>query len=200
MEEINGKSAILSHLSKFYKAQQGVLIEEVEAREATLEDVLVYKSNLGQPHWLYISLGLTELYDKESNVVDVSGFGIEFVFRLKAHPKDTTPPVWVKHFLDNLAKYVFDSGQNFDEYEFMDAGGVICQDVPTQLTAVAFVEDKELGIVQTPNGIVRFLQVVGLTAQEMAVFATDDYPMILEQLWQRNPYFVTDLARKSVVK
>jgi suppressor of fused-like protein len=200
MEEINGKSAILSHLDKFYKAQQGVLIEEVQEREGTLEDVVVYKSNLGQAHWLYVSLGLTELYDKESSVPDVSGFGIELVFRLKAHPKDTTPPVWVKHFLDNLAKYVFESGQNFDEYEFMDAGGVICQDVPTQLTAVAFVQDEQLRVIETPNGMVRFLQVIGLTAQEMAVFATDDYPMLLEQLWQRNSYFVTDLARKSMVK
>lgn len=200
MEELNGKSSIAKHLQRFYKQANGFLIEEkVPLKNPYLEEVIAYKSTEGgKSHWHYVTMGLSELYEKETEIEDISGFGIELSFRLLAG-NEKTPPVWVKHFLENLAVYVFESGESFKEHECLDAGGVICQDVATQLTAVAFIEDKHLRSIETPNGNLRFLQVIGLTNKELQIFSGNDYQKWLSKFLQNNPLGITDLMRKEIV-
>lgn len=195
-----GKSAILAHIHNFYKPNEGFAIEELQApkKDLYLEDVRAYKNAAhAQPYWHYIGLGLSELYDKESDFEEVSGFGIELSFKLLCG-EEKTPPVWVKHFLENLAKFVFESGESFNEYDCSDAGGVICQDVPTKLTAVAFIQDSMLGNIATPNGTVRFLQVIGLTSKELTVFSGNDYTKWLAKFLATNRDGVTNLAREEI--
>src|ERR1700679_2089959 len=47
-----------------------------------LDGVSVYKRERPSPHWHFVSYGLTELYVKESDDTEVSGFGFELTFRL----------------------------------------------------------------------------------------------------------------------
>lgn len=202
MQEQNGKTSILQHLLKYYRPVDGFVIEDKTPKTGTfLEDVLAYKhidNRSKQTHWHYITLGLSELYDKETQHETVSGFGIELSFRLLCG-QEKTPPVWVKHFLENLAAYVFNSAESFEEYQCLDAGGVICQDVDTQLTAIAFVNDKQLQDIDTPNGNLNFLQVIGLTAEELEIFGTDNYLTWLKNFTKHNYLGITDLMREEIL-
>jgi suppressor of fused len=196
-----GKNAILTHLQTFYSPAEGFAIEELKTPRKTpyIEDLSVYKNTKGKaPYWHYIGLGLSELYEKESEFDEVSGFGIELTFNLLCG-NEKTPPVWVKHFLENLASYVFEQGESFNEYECLDAKGVICQDVPTQLTALAFIPDQMLGSIATPNGSLTFLQVIGLTNKELEIFAGDNYQQWLQEFLRLHPNGVTDLARNEIL-
>ena len=61
------------------------------------------------------SHALSELYAKESDDPEVSGYGFELTFRLAMEPGEVAdanaePPTWALNFLQNLARYVFQSG------------------------------------------------------------------------------------------
>jgi hypothetical protein len=53
---------------------------------------------------------MTDLYAKEPDDPAESGWGFEFTFRLARDPADTEPPIWAANLLQNLARYVFTSG------------------------------------------------------------------------------------------
>src|SRR5687767_4519289 len=73
-----------------------------------LDGISVYRR---PDHWHFVSFGMSELYEKESDVADQSGWGFEFTFRLAGG--GDKPPMWAVNFLQNLARYVFTSGNPF---------------------------------------------------------------------------------------
>ena len=95
----------------------------------------------------------------------MSGWGFELTFRL-AHGKEKQPPNWAINFLMNLGTYVRRSGNPFGAGHFMDLNGPICVGSDTAIRAIGFTPDPQLGSIDTPNGRVEFLQVVGLTTDE----------------------------------
>src|SRR5688500_9386346 len=46
-----------------------------------LDGISVYPRDEPVPHWHYVSYGMTELYEKQSENPDESGWGFEFTFR-----------------------------------------------------------------------------------------------------------------------
>src|SRR5207247_650469 len=91
----------------------GPVQKYAEGGNDPLDGVSVYK-NLDPPHWHYITFGLSELYEKESDIPDVSGFGFELTFRLACKPEADSPPIWAVKFLQSLAKYVVNRRRGFD--------------------------------------------------------------------------------------
>lgn len=149
-------------------------------------------------HWHFVSYGMSELYEKESDDPDESGWGFEFTFRL-ARAGEAEPPIWAANFLQNLARYVFSSGNPFGPGHHVDLNGPISLAEPdTAIRAITFVDDPELGVVGTPHGRVRFLQVVGLTLEEYATIEQWDAEALLRALAPHLPLFVTDLGRGSL--
>ena len=67
------------------------------------------------------------------------------------------------------------------------------------IRALTFVEDPELGTIDTPHGRVQFLQVVGLTVQEYEAATGGRAGELLAHLAPHMPVFVTDTARGSLV-
>ncbi len=130
-----------------------------------LDKVSAWQVSGPVPHWLYVSYGFSELYEKDSPFGDVSGFGFELTLRLARTSGETTPPTWPVAFLQAVARYVFRTGNVFDSGHFMDLGEPI-DDAGSVVTAVGFSPDSRLGVLQTPLGAVRFLQVIGLTTEE----------------------------------
>ena len=53
-----------------------------------------------------------------------------------------------------------------------DANGPICLGADTKLTALAFTLDPELPAIETPNGHIEFIQMVGITADELEAMQT----------------------------
>ena len=164
-----------------------------------LDGISVYKSDVAPVHWHFISYGMSELYTKESDNPDLSGFGIEFSFRLVRAAAEEKPPMWVMNFMQNLARYVYQTGNVFDVGHRMDAHGPIALEHETEIRAIAFTQDPQLGAIETPHGYLRFLQIVGITCDElktMQQWTTDDFLTVLSA---DNPLLVTDLARKSLL-
>jgi suppressor of fused-like protein len=163
-----------------------------------LDGVSFYPRAAPVPHWHLVGYGMSELYAKETDDPDESGWGFEFTLRVARDAGDDEPPMWAASLLQNLARYVVSSGNWFEPGHHMNANGPIRQDYATQVTALAFVEDPELGTIATPHGRVQFLQVVGLTGDEYAAVRQWDTDGVLSLLADRLPLLVTDLDRVSV--
>jgi hypothetical protein len=149
------------------------------------------------PHWHIVGYGMSELYAKETDNSEESGWGFELTFRVARHDGDDEPPIWAANLLQNLARYVFSSGNWFSPGDHMNTNGPIRQDYPTDVTALAFVEDPELGTIATPHGRLQFLQVVGLTEAEYVAARQWDTRGVLGLLADRQPLLVTDPDRQS---
>ena len=82
----------------------------------------------------------------------------------------------------------------------MDLNGPIALGKSTNIVAIAFAYDLELAPVDSPNGRVEFLQVVGLTSDEFRAARCWNTVGFLEVLSKGNPLMITDLARDSILE
>lgn len=176
----------------------GTMIPAFLGGNDPLDGVEVWKSEHGLPHWHYVTYGFTELYEKESDNQRESGYGFELTFRLRRGGEEQ-PPAWPISLLQNLARYVFSSGNAFGPGHHMDANGPIALETDTRLTALGFRVDPELGELDTPNGHVAFLQAVGLTKDEMDAMMCWNGEKFLAELAKQIPLCITDLSRASVM-
>lgn len=187
------------------------VLERVYADQAPLHWGTIIKWSLGGPdpldgtsaydagdHWHYVSYGLTELYDKESEDPDESGWGFELSFRLdKADARDA-PPVWPVGFMQNLARYVFETGNVLSPGDHMSCNGPIGLDDRTALTAILVAHDPGLPKrVQSPHGAFGFHQIVGITSDELDAAQTYDGAKLAELIAQRSAKLVTRMDRAS---
>jgi suppressor of fused len=163
-----------------------------------LQGISAYRSEYGgRPHWHFVTYGYSELYDKESDDPDQSGFGFEMTVRVIDPEATAEPPPWVLSMLQNIARYVFQSGNAFAVGHHMTANGPIALGRQTLLEACAFVADPQLPAITTPNGRVEFLQLVGLTLEEYEASKRWDTVKLLSVVPACAPALVTDLSRPS---
>ena len=150
-------------------------------------------------HFHYVTLGFTNLfYDEEFAENEVSGFGFELTFRHLPVGGDPEKPLWAVNLLQNIAKYVFSTKNFFDTYHYMSANGPIRRDTDTDITAIVFYADHEMGELHSPHGHLKFLQLFGITGQEYINLKEGKYsvPDLLDRHKLTNPLLITDLARK----
>ncbi|KAL2739870.1 suppressor of fused [Vespula maculifrons] len=124
------------------------------------------------PHWHYVSLGLSDLHGDgrlhpKSGPGRPSGFGFELTFRLVRERGETTPPTWPANVMQQLAKYVFNSGN------MLLPGDHVSWHAPLdnssgRITQILMGRDPQLpASVSTPHGEVSFVQIVGVTSEEL---------------------------------
>jgi suppressor of fused-like protein len=101
--------------------------------------------------------------------------------------------------LQNLARYVFKTGNVFRPGETMPANGPIALDTDTLIWSMAMTSDPELPVVETPNGHLEFIQVVGLTVEEASAAKQWSAQHLLDALLPRMPLWITDLDRGSLL-
>ncbi|MBQ4804010.1 suppressor of fused domain protein [Aquimarina sp. MMG015] len=190
---------------KLYPNQEpkhyGTVIKYMLGGEDPLDGVSIYESKNQNNHYHFVSYGMSNLYyDLDNCEEEFSGWGFEFTFRLIPFEEDNEDPKWVISLMQNLAKYVFNSKKWFEEYHFIPANGPIRLNTETNITAIAFVEDPEMGTIKTPNGNVQFLQMVGITTEEYEQLKqnpkTGETKIVLDRLKKENPLLITDLKRK----
>lgn len=145
--------------------------------------------------WLFLTLGLSELFDKESDDPAISGWGFELTMRIPRSGAEDQPPQWPLRLLNRLGSYVFSAAAPFAAGHRMAPGGPITGADNTRLTALAFAQDPELESISTPNGTVEFLEVVGITDGELAQMKATSTAAVLEPLALQNPHLVTDPSR-----
>jgi len=202
-----GWDAINAALARLYPGQAprhyGTGLSHTLGGDDPLDGVSIYWNPSPRPHWHYISYGLSELYDKQSDDPQESGFGFELSFRLAAAPEQDSssePPLWPLDLLQNLARYVFRSGNVFEAGHHLDANGPIALDEPTQLRHLAFVTDPQLGQIDTVNGRLCFLQMLGLTDDEMAAVRRWSTMGALAVMQPAMPLWITELGRDSLLR
>lgn len=198
-----GWDAINAALAALYPGQEprhyGTALPYTLGGRDPLDGISVYRAELPRPHWHYVTYGFSELYDKQSDDADSSGFGFELTFRLAIDSGDDTPPAWPMNLLQNLARYVFGSGNVFEAGHHMDANGPIALDTDTCLRHLAFMPDPQLPARATPNGGLALLQVIGLSDDEMAAIKRWSTDGVLQALAPRMPLWITDLHRASLL-
>lgn len=177
----------------------GTIIKYMLGGKDPLDGISVYESQNQEDHYHIVSYGLSELYyNEESAGKEFSKYGFEFTFRLKKKEGDDFN--WAMNLMQNLARYVFETGKWFEEFHFIPTNSPIRLDYDTNLTAIAFVLDPELGKIQTPHGEVQFLQMVGITTDEYELLKQNpklaETEKLLEQLKINNPLLITNLDRK----
>lgn len=202
-DEVNtsGWDAITAQLARIYGDQEplhwGTLIGYRLGGPDPLDGISAYRGTGPEPHWHFVTYGLSELYAKESEDPEFSGYGFEFTLRVACAADATEAPAWPLSFLNNVARYVFSTGNVFEPGHHMTLNGPIALDEPCTVTAMAIAQDPELPAIQTPNGAVQFLQVVGLTTDEYDAVLAWNTNGFLRLLQERSPLLVTTVNRPS---
>uniref|UniRef100_A0AAR2KXX8 Suppressor of fused homolog n=1 Tax=Pygocentrus nattereri TaxID=42514 RepID=A0AAR2KXX8_PYGNA len=124
-----------------------------------------------QEHWHYVSLGLSDLYG-DNRVHEFtgqdgpSGFGFELTFRLKREAGETAPPTWPAELMQGLARYVFQSENTFCSGDHISWHSPL-DNSESRIQHMLLTEDPQMQPVQTPFGLVSFLQIVGVCTEEL---------------------------------
>lgn len=159
-------------------------------------------------HWHFVTFGLSELFEKSSPDPERSGFGFELTLRLPRSPGEAAPPTWPVQLLQALGHYVLSGHGPLDTGHVIDLGGPLGPPVPVDegegerpcaLEGVVCIPDAQLGKLDTPFGSLLFLQLFGLTRDELE--AMGEWPMERKVGLVREAYppvAVTDPARGSM--
>lgn len=209
-EDAVGWDCIDDALAKIYDKQQerhyGTVIKYCIGGEDPIDGFSIYDQQQPIFYRHIISYGMSELYyNPEKAGGEFSKWGFEFTFRIVPFAGDKDEenakhePHWAINVMQNLARYVFESGNFFDTYHFNPCNGTIRADTDTKLVGVAFVPDPQLPKMDTPHGEVIFLQMVGLTQAELDWLWQDPKRSRCEELIDKmrvdNPLLITDLTR-----
>ena len=154
----------------------------------------------GIDHLHFVTYGYTSLYyDEEAVGGDFSGFGFEMTFRLASPLPPVEEPIWVCNLLQNLARYVFETGRWFENHDWIPANGPIQAEYDTDIVGLAFVTDPTIRSVESPHGHVNFIQAFGITQSELDSIMAKSKTCkdIIEHHRKSNPLLVTDLSRKD---
>jgi hypothetical protein len=204
-DAVPGWDAIDSRLKAVYGSQEprhwATILKAMLGGPDPLDGISAYASKAGGiSHLHFCTYGYSELYYNEEAVgKDFSGFGFEMTFRLASPLPPKTEPTWVYNFLQNLARYVFESGKCFEEYHWIPANGPIRLEYETDIVGLVFVRDPELPPIESPHGMVEFIQAFGITSAEIASLkaGSRSSEQIIEEQRRLNPLLVTDLARRD---
>ena len=164
--------------------------------ESPLPAIAVYEGQRPD-HWHYITYGLSELFEKTSHDPAISGFGFELTMRVPRAPGEATPPAWPLRALQGLGRYVLGTGQGFDTGHCADLGGPIAAGSESVVTCLACVPDPLLKQISTPFGSLLFLQVVGMTRDELAAMQRLDHEGVVNLIAELDFHGITDPARGS---
>lgn len=164
-----------------------------------LDGLSCYRAEGPPLHWHFVSYGMSELYGKHGQDPAVSGWGFELTFRLARAAGETSPPPWAISFLQHIGRYVFNAGNTLGHGHHLDCKGAIAPNAETDLVAVLFLRDVELPPIDTPHGRVEFLQMVGITADELDASRAWIPEALAAVMQERNPLLVTELSRRSIL-
>ncbi len=195
-----GRNAITDTLAKLYKGRQPRYYANPhpwkQGGPDPLDGISVWQRAEPIPHWHYVTYGFSE-QNSDKGPHGRSGFGFELTFRLASEPGALEAPMWPIHMLQNLGRYVYQSRNGFQHGHRLSANGPISLSTPTLLCAMGFSHDLELPPIDTPNGSVEFLQVIGMTAEEEAGAQKWDTRKLLELMLPYMPLWITHVDRAS---
>jgi hypothetical protein len=198
-DDAPGWLAIDAPLEKLYSGQEprhfASVIKYMLGGPDPLDGTSIYDSQQQTFHRHVVSYGMSELYYAPEHAgKEFSKWGFEFTMRVKGKADDEDPK-WAIGLMNNLARYVFQSGNWFEEYHYIPANGPIKLGSTTDKAGILFISDPELGSIDTPHGNVTFLQLIGITEAQLERLkqSPEEGPLMIEEMKKNNPLFITDL-------
>lgn len=201
---LDGWKAIENAFAAVYPNQDdpkhyGTLIPWSLGGDDPLDGVSIYD---GGDYWHFVTFGLSELYEKETDDPEYSGYGMEFTLRLKkgcynAEDEENELRCIVGIF-QKIAKITFNSGELFQANEYLYTGQKMGMDVNqrSQITGFIMVADTKVDGIDTPNGRVDFVEFIGATDNELIKLKNKE--MTVQDLYQMLGSDITDYNRKSI--
>ena len=200
--DARGWDAITEAFEKLYPGQESplhlaALIPWQLGGNDPLRGISVYD---GGDFWHFVSYGLSELYEKESEDKEWSGYGFEFTLKLKkAGLADEDAEIkTVCGIFQALARLTFQNGEIFQPEEYIYTGQTMGIDNRQQSKLTGFITAwDEAGEIVTPNGKVQFVKLIGATDAELKALCEKKItvPEIAEKLGSD----LTDYTRESVL-
>ncbi|GAA6490908.1 MAG TPA: suppressor of fused domain protein [Candidatus Bariatricus faecipullorum] len=198
-----GWDAITRECERVYPGQKnpkhyGTVINWWLGGNDPLDGISIYD---GGDYWHFVTYGLSELYEKESENPDVSGYGMEFTLKLKKEScKDEEMEIrCMCGILQTIARITFTKGEIFRPYEYLYTGQTqgIDSRMESGITGFLTIPDSSLQAIETPNGRVEFTEFIGATDAEL--LAVKNRETDVKGLYEKLGSDVTDYYRNSVV-
>ncbi len=197
-----GWDAIEQEFSRLYPNQEpqhyGTVITSraIFGGEEYLDGYSLYRSEKGYFH--AVTFGMSELYaEPEKFGGQWSKWGYEMTMKLRE--PDAESCIWALNMMGNLARYTFQTERYFeaDQYIAGKDPAPIKIGSDTLLTGLLIVPDTEAKGQDTVYGRMEFLQLVGVTEEEVQAVRADrsNLARIIANMKQDNPDLVTDLSR-----
>ena len=176
-----------------------------------------------EDHWHLVTYGLSEMEEKQSPDKLVSGWGFELTVRVPLQAATPLPaaraaearadgaqtskarsagtgPEWAVDLLSNLAIYVWTYGHPFAAGDLIDLRGpVLPKDAKSPITGAVVVSDPGAEPLDGPFGRVEFLQIVGVTADELEACRSWDTAGLIGWLAKADGWLVTRPDRRSIL-
>ena len=200
--EAIGWDAIEKEFLRVYPGQEnpkhyGTLIKWILGGKDPLDGISIYD---GGDYWHFVSFGLTEIYEKETEDPNISGYGYELTLKLKKDDyEDEEAEIRnICGILQMIARLTFTKGEIFRSNEFIYTGQTVGFDVrqKSKLTGFITIKDPTVETIQTPNGEVQFLELVGMTDAELKTLS--DVASVME-IYRKLGSDITDYHRDSIV-
>jgi len=167
-----GWDAITAAFEKLYPGQDaprhfGCLIPWRLGGPDPLQGVSVYD---GGDYFHFVTYGLSDLYEKEGKDPEYSGYGLEFTLKLRKEGMgdELREQQCIVGIFNALARLTFEKGEQFfpDEYIYTGQTAGVDVDQKSKLTGFVTALD-EAGTIDTPNGKVDFVELIGATDGEL---------------------------------
>ena len=198
-----GWDAITNECKRVYKNQDnpihyGTLISWDLGGDDPLEGISVYE---GEEYYHFVTYGLTELYEKSSSNKDVSGYGMEFTYKLKkgCYENLESEIKSMCKIFQQIARITFLNGEVFNEFEYLYTGqkeGLDSRSV-SKITGFITVLDETFNSIDTVNGKVKFVEFIGVTDSELTSILNKQ--ITVKELYAKLNSDVTDYSRESIV-
>ena len=198
-----GWDAITDLCNKVYPNQEnpkhyGTLISWKNGGNDPFKGISIYD---GGDYWHFITYGLSELYEKESDIKDVSGYGMEFTFKLKKdnYENEENEIKCICGILQSIARITFTTGEVFKSYEYLYTGQTEGIDVngKSNITGFITIPDNKFHELYTQNGKVEFVEFIGVTDEELN--AIKNKQITVEELYEKIGSDITNYNRNSVI-
>lgn len=162
-----------------------------------LDGISVYDAG---DYWHFVTFGLSELYEKENENKDISGYGFEFTYKLKKECYDDEEAE-IKSacaLLQQLGKLVIVDKAIIKPNEYLYTGQTEGVDSKgrSKITGFITMPDSTVNIINTPNGRVEFLQLIGVTDSELKLVM--EKKINVRELYGEIPSDVTDYTRTAI--
>lgn len=163
-----------------------------------LDGYSAYRNDKGYTH--IVTFGMSELYAVEESLGgDYSKWGYEMTIKLKN--EDPQNCVWAMNMMGNLARYTFKSERWFEPNQYVGTSAepqsLNLGKPESKITSLLIVNDTEVKGRQTLYGELEFLQLVGITTNELNAIMEDRslIPALLERIKADYPDLETDMDR-----